>query len=218
MITKTAKNTSTVWRWQGRPMDEGDGIVPRQDPPAWQATDTGLNACGDRQADVGADGDGPDPLNAGRDDRGHRGLALNSSQGAGERSGNAVRRPQRADAAGSGGQGCPRHPRQLRHPQASQGARVAGATPAWASHFTPTSCPWLNAVEGVFAKMSRQCLRRRVLCSVGELTTATHERLAVAVPIRSGPKPRAIMAAVKRGHQVLEEQKLRAQMGFPVPN
>src|SRR5947199_7425212 len=32
-------------------------------------------------------------------------------------------------------------------------------------HFTPTSCSWLNAVEGFFAKLSRRRLKRGVFRS-----------------------------------------------------
>jgi transposase len=39
-------------------------------------------------------------------------------------------------------------------------------------HFTPTSCSWLNAVEGYFAKVSKQRLQRGVFRSVVELQTA----------------------------------------------
>jgi transposase len=41
--------------------------------------------------------------------------------------------------------------------------------PRWTFHFTPTSCSWLNAVEGFFAKLTRRRLRRGVFCSVVEL-------------------------------------------------
>ena len=33
----------------------------------------------------------------------------------------------------------------------------------WTFHFTPTSCSWLNAVEGCFSKLTRQSLKRGVL-------------------------------------------------------
>jgi len=36
-------------------------------------------------------------------------------------------------------------------------------------HFTPTSCSWLNAVEGYFAKLSRRRRRRGVFKSVTDL-------------------------------------------------
>src|ERR1700677_3737513 len=39
-------------------------------------------------------------------------------------------------------------------------------------HFTPTSCSWLNAVEGYFAKLSKQRLQRGVFRSVAELQIA----------------------------------------------
>jgi transposase len=36
-------------------------------------------------------------------------------------------------------------------------------------HFTPTSCSWLNAVEGFFAKLSKRRLKRGVFHSVVDL-------------------------------------------------
>ena len=41
--------------------------------------------------------------------------------------------------------------------------------PRWTFHFTPTSCSWLNAVEGFFSKLTRQALRRGTFRSVDEL-------------------------------------------------
>jgi transposase len=38
--------------------------------------------------------------------------------------------------------------------------------PRWTFHFTPTSASWLNAVEGFFAKLTRQRLKRGVFRSV----------------------------------------------------
>src|SRR6202045_673457 len=38
--------------------------------------------------------------------------------------------------------------------------------PRWTFHFTPTSAPWLNAVEGFFAKLTRRRLKRGVFRSV----------------------------------------------------
>lgn len=46
--------------------------------------------------------------------------------------------------------------RQLSDAQASQVAGLARTDPRF--HFTPTSASWLNAVEGFFAKLSRQRL------------------------------------------------------------
>jgi transposase len=44
--------------------------------------------------------------------------------------------------------------------------------PRWAFHFTPTSCSWLNAVEGFFSKLTRQRLQRGVFRSVYDLQIA----------------------------------------------
>ncbi len=44
--------------------------------------------------------------------------------------------------------------------------------PRWAFHFVPTSCSWLNAVEGFFAKLSKRRLRRGVFHSIVELQAA----------------------------------------------
>jgi hypothetical protein len=46
---------------------------------------------------------------------------------------------------------------------------MAGATSALDFHFTPTSASWLNAVEGFFAKLTRQRLKRGVFQSVVDL-------------------------------------------------
>jgi hypothetical protein len=39
----------------------------------------------------------------------------------------------------------------------------------WTFHFTPTSASWLNAVEGFFAKLTRQRLKRGVFQSAVDL-------------------------------------------------
>ena len=75
-------------------------------------------------------------------------------------------------------------------------------------HFTPTSCSWLNAVEGYFAKLSKRRLKRGVFRSVVDLQAAINRFL---VEHNQNPKPFTwtadpdkIIAAVKRGHQVLD--------------
>ena len=45
-------------------------------------------------------------------------------------------------------------------------------------HFTPTSCSWLNAVEGFFAKLSKRRLKRGAFHSVVELQAAINRFLA----------------------------------------
>lgn len=75
-------------------------------------------------------------------------------------------------------------------------------------HFTPTSCSWLNAVEGYFAKLTKRRLKRGVFRSVVDLQAAINRFIAVT---NQTPKPFTwaanadkIIAAVKRGHQVLD--------------
>ncbi|HEX8374545.1 MAG TPA: IS630 family transposase, partial [Geminicoccaceae bacterium] len=50
--------------------------------------------------------------------------------------------------------------------------------PRWTFHFTPTSASWLNAVEGLFAKLTRRRLRRGVFGSLVELQAAINRFLA----------------------------------------
>ncbi len=80
--------------------------------------------------------------------------------------------------------------------------------PRWTFHFTPTSASWLNAVEGFFAKLAKRRLKRGVFCSVVELQAVINRFLAEANlaprPFRWTKDPHKIIAAVKRGHQVLD--------------
>jgi len=80
--------------------------------------------------------------------------------------------------------------------------------PRWTIHFTPTSASWLNAVEGFFAKLAKQRLKRGVFRSVVELQAAIHRFLAETNanprPFQWTKHPDKIIAAVKRGHQVLD--------------
>jgi transposase len=80
--------------------------------------------------------------------------------------------------------------------------------PRWTFHFTPTSASWLNAVEGFFAKLTRRKLQRGVFPSLVALQTAIkdfveqHNKSPRPFVWRADPK--AIIAAAKRGHQMLE--------------
>jgi transposase len=80
--------------------------------------------------------------------------------------------------------------------------------PRWTFHFTPTSASWLNAVEGYFAKLAKRRLLRGVFRSVVQLQTAIKKFLAETnanpMPFRWTKDPDKIIAAVKRGHQVLD--------------
>ena len=75
-------------------------------------------------------------------------------------------------------------------------------------HFTPTSCSWLNAVEGFFAKLSSRRLKRGVFHSVVDLQAAINRFLAEhnqqPKPFTWTADPDKIIAAVKRGHQALD--------------
>jgi transposase len=86
--------------------------------------------------------------------------------------------------------------------------RWLAAHPRWTFHFTPTSCSWLNAVEGFFAKLTKRRLRRGVFRSVVDLQAAINrflnEHNSDARPFTWTADPNKIIAAVKRGHQVLD--------------
>jgi transposase len=75
-------------------------------------------------------------------------------------------------------------------------------------HFTPTSCSWLNAVEGFFARLSKRRLKRGVFHSVVDLQAAINRYLAEhnekPKPFSWTADPDKIIAAVRRGHQVLD--------------
>ena len=80
--------------------------------------------------------------------------------------------------------------------------------PRWTFHFTPTSASWLNAVEGFFAKLTRQRLKRGIFQSVVDLQLAINrfvaETNADPKPFVWTADPKRVIAAVKRGKQVLE--------------
>jgi transposase len=81
--------------------------------------------------------------------------------------------------------------------------------PRWTFHFTPTSCSWLNAVEGFFAKLTRRRLKHGVFRSVVDLQAAINR--FVKEYNAENPKPFVwkanpddIIAARNRGYQMLE--------------
>ena len=57
--------------------------------------------------------------------------------------------------------------------------------PRWTFHFVPTSCSWLNAVEGFFAKLSKRRLKRGVFHSIVELQAAINRFVREPTPNRS---------------------------------
>ena len=80
--------------------------------------------------------------------------------------------------------------------------------PRFVFHFTPTSCSWLNAVEGFFAKLTRRRLKRGVSRSLVDLQAAI-KRFVAETNHRPKPfiwtaDPDKIIAAVTRGRQALD--------------
>ena len=80
--------------------------------------------------------------------------------------------------------------------------------PRWTFHFTPTSASWLNAVEGFFATLTKRSLKRGVFRSVTDLQAAINrfleEHNQQSKPFTWTADPDKIIAAVRRGHQVLD--------------
>jgi transposase len=77
--------------------------------------------------------------------------------------------------------------------------------PRWTFHFTPTSCSWLNAVEGFFATLTKRRLRRGSFASLVELQAAINRYLAEAnadpKPFVWTAEPDGIIEKVRRGYQ-----------------
>jgi transposase len=80
--------------------------------------------------------------------------------------------------------------------------------PRFVFHHTPTSCSWLNAVEGFFAKLTRRRLKRGAFCSIVQLQAAINRFLKETndnpKPFTWTADPDAIIEKVRRGKQVLE--------------
>jgi transposase len=80
--------------------------------------------------------------------------------------------------------------------------------PRFTFHFTPTSASWLNAVEGFFAVLTKRRLKRGVFKSIVDLQAAINryvdEHNMAPKPFIWTKDPDQIIAAVKRGHQVLD--------------
>jgi transposase len=79
--------------------------------------------------------------------------------------------------------------------------------PRFHFHFTPTSASWLNAVEGFFAKLTKQRLKRGVFKGIVDLQAAINRYV---VETNDNPKPfvwtadpDAIIEKVRRGKKVL---------------
>ena len=78
----------------------------------------------------------------------------------------------------------------------------------WHFHFTPTSCSWLNAVEGFFGKLARRRLRHGVHDSVEQLEKAILDFIELhngkeAKPFNWTASPERLIAARQRGTQLI---------------
>jgi transposase len=77
--------------------------------------------------------------------------------------------------------------------------------PRWTFHFTPTSCSWLNAVEGFFATLTKRRLRRGSFASLVELQGTIKRYLQQhntdPKPFVWTAEPDGIIEKVRRGYQ-----------------
>jgi transposase len=77
--------------------------------------------------------------------------------------------------------------------------------PRWTFHFTPTSCSWLNAVEGFFATLTKRRLRRGSFSSLVDLQAAINRYLVESnkdpKPFVWTAEPDGIIEKVRRGYQ-----------------
>ena len=87
-------------------------------------------------------------------------------------------------------------------------AALVVARPRFTFYFAPTSCSWLNAVEGFFARLTRRRLKRGAFHSLVDLQAAINRFLAehneCPNPFVWTADSDKIIAAVRRGHQVLD--------------
>jgi transposase len=86
--------------------------------------------------------------------------------------------------------------------------------PRWIFHFAPTSCSWLNAVEGFFARLTRRRLKRGAFPSLVSLQQAINRFIEhhnqEPMPFTWKADPKDIIAAAKRGHQNVRDNPLGA--------
>ena len=87
--------------------------------------------------------------------------------------------------------------------------------PRFTFHFTPTSCSWINAVEGFFATLTKRRLKRGVFRSITDLQAAINrfldEHNEKPKPFVWRADPVRVLAAIERGKQALEVRPLAAR-------
>ena len=75
----------------------------------------------------------------------------------------------------------------------------------WTFHFTPTSCSWLNAVEGFFAVLTKPRLKRGSFSSLIDLQAAINRYLldhnTHPKPFVWTAEPDSIIEKARRGYQ-----------------
>jgi len=78
----------------------------------------------------------------------------------------------------------------------------------WTFHFTPISASWINAVPGFFAILTKRRFKRCVFQGIVGLQAAINRFVAehnqTPKPFVWTADPNKIIAAVRRGHQMLE--------------
>ncbi len=92
-----------------------------------------------------------------------------------------------------------------KHPRARQ---WPDRHPRWTFHFAPASASWLDAVEGVFAILTRRRLKRGAFRPIAGLRAAINrflnEHNQKSKPCTWTAGPDKIIAAARRGRQALE--------------
>ena len=78
----------------------------------------------------------------------------------------------------------------------------------WTFHFTPTSCSWMNAVEGFFGKLAKRRLQRGVHDSIEYLERSILDFIALhnekeAKPFKWTADPGRFVAFRQRGYQYI---------------
>jgi transposase len=80
--------------------------------------------------------------------------------------------------------------------------------PRFTFHFTPTSCSWINAVEGFFATPTKRRLKRGIFRSIVDLQTAINrfldEHNEKPKPFVWRADPLRVLAAIERKKQALD--------------
>jgi transposase len=93
--------------------------------------------------------------------------------------------------------------------------------PRWTFHSIPTACSWLNAVEVFFARRTRRRLKHGVFHSVvdlqADINRFVNEHNREPQPFIWKADPDEITAAVRRGHQTLEQATLMSEANLRNP-